>query len=473
MAHSDLAARKALSPLAAVVLLVAGMAASPSPAVAQAFPGLTPLFGNLGGQSEGATGSCIGGTLSKQGLLRGVKGQVNAPDLLIDGTTCTVKLDGTYYFGAVNIINGGQLIFEEPSTKNSHVNFWASSIIVENNGLIRAGTRTVPYGSNGGTLTFYIWGNDKSKGQDPAANPGQGSLCKTPETKEQLQGVKKVQVTVAGPCGIPLGVWNGNGAGPVNMPHGDKVPDFTDRFYQYGPLYGDERCSDGKTVWNSKTFCGTNKVGYFGNKVFAVSYGGTLQLFGYKGTPLPRGTAAPQSGGGGLPGFPGLPGFFGHFPGSAQSSAGSAKAPKAPGSSLPPCAQGDPDSHPPSTGCSWLRLAADLVGTTTDGQTTKPGETSLTLSADVGTAGTDDNGNNKWWNGAEKGDQIVLTTTDYLPGHSELLTVTSVKGTTVNFKENVKWPHRGTKYSFASRLDPTDGDKPVRERYIAAGMTPI
>ena len=30
------------------------------------------------------------------------------------------------------------------------------------------------------------------------------------------------------------------------------------------------------------------QAGYFGYKVLGVSYGGTLQLFGYKGTPLPK-----------------------------------------------------------------------------------------------------------------------------------------------------------------------------------------
>ena len=64
-----------------------------------------------------------------------------------------------------------------------------------------------------------------------------------------------------------------------------------DYFYQYGPSYGDGLCSDGKTIWdpvgqcNNKTNAG-NQVGYFGYKVLAVSYGGTLELFGYKGTPL-------------------------------------------------------------------------------------------------------------------------------------------------------------------------------------------
>jgi hypothetical protein len=465
--------------LAVWFLLVAAMAASPAPAMAQVFAGL----GNSGGQNQNApqVDKCpASGTLSPQGLLQGgPKGTPNTSDLLIDGTTCKVNRGASYYFGTVNIMNGGKLIFQEPTAKNSQVNFWAGSIIVENGGTLQAGTPEIPYGSNGGTLTIYIYGSDQSKGMNPATNPGQGTLCKTPEFD------KTGKVRIAGPCGIPLQTWNDNGTNLLSMPHADKVAAFSDRFYQYGPLFGDGLCSDTKTVWNPTTFCGTNQVGYFGNKVFAVSYGGALQLFGYKGTPLPKGTTTTRSRGGGFQGFFGSnqasSGTGAATTGNSSSPLDLFRNPKNgekngggsggglgggnPGSTGPaPCAQGDPDSNPLSTGCSWLRLANDLSGTTTNQGKTTPGETGLTLSAGVG-----DNGD-KWWNGAETGDQIVLTTTDYLPGHSELLTIKSVKGTAVTFAENVAWAHRGTKFPIASRLDPKDPNKPVRTRYIASGM---
>ena len=57
-----------------------------------------------------------------------------------------------------------------------------------------------------------------------------------------------------------------------------------DYFYQYGPLYGDNLCSDLKTKWTAAGGCPSGtQVGYFGYKVLAVSYGGTLTMYGYKG----------------------------------------------------------------------------------------------------------------------------------------------------------------------------------------------
>ena len=79
-------------------------------------------------------------------------------------------------------------------------------------------------------------------------------------------------------------------------------------------------------------------------------------------------------------------------------------------SDLPACAKPDPDNDPLSTGCSWLRLAGDLK---TDRQH---------ADAIVGSG-------RQVVGQREMGDQIVVTTTDYLPGHSELLTIDSVEGT--------------------------------------------
>src|SRR5258708_26022993 len=136
-----------------------------------------------------------------------------------------------------------------------------------------------------------------------------------------------------------------------------------DAFYRYGPMYGDERCSDGKTKWSKTTFCPLDKtsryasadrVGYFGYKVLAVSYGGTLQLFGYKGTPLPKATQ--QNGG-----FKGVFGNLGQkFPqGQKEESSGGTDTDKEAERTCgtEPAAT---DSQPRSTGCSWLRLAAGL-----------------------------------------------------------------------------------------------------------------
>jgi hypothetical protein len=101
---------------------------------------------------------------------------------------------------------------------------------------------------------------------------------------------------------------------------------------------------------------------YFGYKVLAVSYGGKLQLFGKKGAiynEIAADTACNPTG-----------------PNSARS-----------------------------TGRSWVRLAHDATPSAT---TNKAGGTKIRIESPK--CGLD-------W---ASGDEIVITTTDYLPGHSEL-----------------------------------------------------
>ena len=111
-----------------------------------------------------------------------------------------------------------------------------------------------------------------------------------------------------GPCGIPTkktggkdidAAWSNNGATQVPI---DGYPAI-DYFYQYGPLFGDMRCTNPDNpndptlvLWKvsdpsrelGPAPIRTSNRAYFGYKVLGVSYGGTLQLFGYKGTPLPK-----------------------------------------------------------------------------------------------------------------------------------------------------------------------------------------
>ena len=50
----------------------------------------------------------------------------NGMDLDVTGMCMVGK--GTYHYGYVNIYNGGELIFDD-----AHIDFWASSILIENN----------------------------------------------------------------------------------------------------------------------------------------------------------------------------------------------------------------------------------------------------------------------------------------------------------------------------------------------------
>src|SRR5215470_10879568 len=106
---------------AAVMLLgIVMMALSGAPAMAAPPPGGVTCQNALATQALRSGG----GTATGQ-----------QPDLVIS-SLCTVNKAGDYVYGQVNIIAGGSLVFVEPNAPGSQVNFWASSIIVENGGAL-------------------------------------------------------------------------------------------------------------------------------------------------------------------------------------------------------------------------------------------------------------------------------------------------------------------------------------------------
>jgi hypothetical protein len=224
---------------------------------------------------------------------------------------------GIYKFGNVNIYGGGSLTLAD-----AKIDFWASSILVEKGSRLAAGSPSSPIGSQGGRVTIHLYGADRG-------TAGSGIRCKTDDQ-----------------CGIDAATWNSAGNQKVSLPGG-----VSDYFYQYQPLMYDTG----------------DPQGYFGYKVLAVSYGGTLALYGAKGSSY--GTLA------------------------------------------------DSDS-----GRSWARLNAS----------TSAGGTTLVLDRAV-----------DW----QSGDQIVVTTTDYLPGHSEQLTIDTISvngsSTTITVQEHLRYPHNG------------------------------
>ncbi|MEW6145796.1 MAG: pentapeptide repeat-containing protein [Thermodesulfobacteriota bacterium] len=250
-------------------------------------------------------------------------------DLDVTGP-CTVGA-GTYHYRNVHIYNGGSLTFED-----AVIHFWAYNILVENNGSLIAGSVTTPIGAAGGKLTIHLYGEDQGNG-------GKGVLCKTGDM-----------------CGVDTNIWNNDHTSKQSLP--GPVSDF---FYQYHHLPVDS----GDTH------------GYFGYKTLAVSYGGTLRLFGKKGALYP-----------------------------------------------------DTAPSPSDSGMSWVRLNG----------TVNVGATQLTVDRPVD------------WG---VGDRIVITTTDYLPAHSEVLEIIAppVSSTTFNFKVinpftgaeipgGLKYRHHGVTY---------------------------
>jgi cell migration-inducing and hyaluronan-binding protein len=64
-------------------------------------------------------------------------------------------------------------------------------------------------------------------------------------------------------------------------------------------------------------------------------------------------------------------------------------------------------------------------------------------------------------------DEVVVTTTDYLPGHSEKRTISKIDGDgKVILSAGVTWPHRGTRFPLKSRLGTNE------QRFLDAGMDP-
>ena len=116
------------------------------------------------------------GTLPVQGLTIGNTVQ---PDLLVD-KPCRVEGTDPHYFGHVNIVKGGSLIFIEPPAEPpaKGQDFWATSIIIENGGAMLAGVDDQkPYGTNGKTLTIHLYGEDP-RGDDPRKDEGPGEVVR-------------------------------------------------------------------------------------------------------------------------------------------------------------------------------------------------------------------------------------------------------------------------------------------------------
>jgi cell migration-inducing and hyaluronan-binding protein len=218
------------------------------------------------------------------------------------------------------------------------------------------------------------------------------------------------------PCKSPLADRNGNQMGPCGIPwaiwdnRGDQPVGLpggvTDYFYQYGPLYGDGRCGNDTAFDASQGNC----PGSTKDKPVASGY------FGNKVLAVAYGATVD------------LQGFK--------------------GATTPP----EPEAEPLGTGRSWRRLA--------DGQSLPPAATWLFLEKDPALTDL------RW----SPDDEIVVTTTDYLPGHSERLRIRKIdasdpKGIKIDFdapdnprggKGGAQWWHNGIRYG-----GPNDTSGPV------------
>ncbi len=302
-----------------------------------------------------------------------------------------------YAFHNVNIITKGQsqgkLIFHD----DYDIDFYAESILVEYGGSLiavstQAGylpqasqqTGALPYQKR---LTIHLWGGTSGAtdtGIECASDLGPNNA----------------------PCGIPndpmppsnKGVWDSNPVMamdlmmnpppaptlPKNQPcnvvngYSQYLPS-NDCFYQYEVQDAEDRQAGRKA--------------YFGHKVLAVSFGGTLQLFGSDGV-----TYLTQ------------------------------------GQKCTPATVGN-ECNPANSGTSWRRLTA--VGT--DAQ----GNQQLTLDAPMNSSPVN-------W---KAGDHIVVTTTDYLPSHSEeRVLLGNAVNNQVSLSAKLTYPHNSSVYRFPATM---------------------
>ena len=260
----------------------------------------------------------------------------------------TLVPGGSYHYHWVFLHNGGTLTFSD-----AQLDLIASSILVLNGGTLQAGSDndTDAIGAKGGLVTIHLWG----------ANNVAGPNCQDQNGNDDIY------------CGVDPTIFTKNQMAGIYPGSCQPNPDDPqgDCFYQYDVDKADL------------------PGGYFGRKVLAVSYGGTLRLFGKKGST-----------------FDGL----------------------------------TPD--PKNTGTSWTRLTSKI----------KTGDKTFTVSGAV-----------DW----EPGDHIVVSPTDYLPGHAEEAIIASATpggdNTTIVISAVVLddgtqktggflWPHNGKAYSIPSDI---------------------
>ena len=216
-------------------------------------------------------------------------------------------------------------------------------------------------------------------------------------------------------CGVPVSVWNSN---PSMAMRNMSQPGATS-CTKASQIAAKDPFNPNKTFALPVDDCfyqydrldeGSEAGAYFGRKVLAISEGGNLMLRGAKGIRDATVDNCPSE----------------EFPIGA----------------------GLIEKCPADSGTSWVRLATTLAGK----------ETSFLVDRAVPT-----------WSA---GDHIVVTTTDFLPGHSEELEISNVtmnpNGTsTITVKTAVQFPHVGIAYDYADAKGSNSTAGPAADPEIA------
>lgn len=315
------------------------------------------------------------------------------PDVVI--SDCRTVAPGTYTYGFINLVQGGTLYFTDAK---GGTNLYAKSILVQQGGSIRAGAWCQPFGTGGGKLTIGLWGDDPT---NQATVPSSaGIVCKNaagqpaPCYPADRVGKYCTGGDLSDPCASPQ-------PGPAGA---------------NGLFEGYEKASQNPNVSLKLHFDGND----FGFKSFAVSYGGSVELFGKKG----------------------VADAFRTHPDAPNARVRMCAVP-------PPAQQFNPQAWANGSGASWARLNAS-VGV---------GAGQLTLDRPVDWA---------------KDDQIVLTTTDWHPSHSELLKLVSGGSPQLTLDGKTSQAHQGQIFKIDPNQlshDPGNANKSVDVRAAVGLLT--
>lgn len=309
------------------------------------------------------------------------------PDLLVD--SCLVVGNGAYAYRYVNVIDGGTLYFADQS---GTIDFRANSVLVQKGGTVKAGSWCCPFGSYGGELEIGLWGIDPTdQGTMPPSTPGID--CVDMMGKPDHCFPAKL-VATPNYCTVQ------DSDDPCSSP----TP----------PAVGDNALFEGHLGHGDDFGLPFDRGSSFGYKVFAVSYGGSLELFGAKGVAAEHRSDP-----------------------SVQET--SCPVPS-------PTAQHDPTAWAASSGESWARL---------DGSTLSQA-TSLTIDRAV-----------NW----EQGDRLVVTSTDWHTSHSEEVTIAGLEaGNAFSLNAPLGFAHSGELYDVTAEItDPPSANHQIETR-AAVGL---
>lgn len=342
-----------------------------TPGVQQQLQDMDELNGSLGGTATWTENSCQVDTTGCTLLPEGAPEQDLVIGDLTGATTQCFFADSShsYVYHHINVVKGGTLIFKD---MGGVVDFRISSLLVEQGGVVEAGTPSCPFGSNGGKLEIGLWGNDPTNPTNEWDKQGltantEGIVCKTNGGKCYPDGLDDGNhyCTVKdsdSPCMSTVS--DVNGANAIFEKYGDLPFDNPNKLNQPGT--------------------------FFGYKVLALAYGGTLRFFGKKGV---------------------KPAYFTNPPPTERQTS----------CTLPlDSEQTDPQKWADLTGYSWARLQGTMNATT---------QPTITVDRTVD------------WEG---GDYLVVGTTDWHTSHSELKMIASgmmANGNTIPLSSKLQYPH--------------------------------